>query len=216
MKKIFALLVALLIAVPAVEAQNKILEKARKKEYKTKMKEYKKDGWEIFGTSRSLDVALLTHYDKLNEMGEDAFEVVGIATKFESKNVGRQMANNSACQTYAQSAGSYIKGRIVSDITGDGLDTNVEFEHFYAAYERLVEKEIKGEMMESYSIIRKVGTNKKTGNDQYEMQIYYIVNESAASQARIKAFENAARESEAAQKYAEQVSDFVKEGFKVE
>ena len=71
-------------------------------------------------------------------------------------------------------------------------------------------------MMESYSIIRKVGTNKKTGNDQYEMQIYYIVNESAASQARIKAFENAARESEAAQKYAEQVSDFVKEGFKVE
>ena len=216
MKKIIVLLIALLIAVPAVEAQNKALEKARKKEYKEKMKEYKKEGWKIFGTSRSLDVALLTHYEKLNEMGEDAFEVVGVAAKFESKNLGKQMAINSACQTYAQSAGSYVKGRVVSDFTGDGIDTNAEFEHFYAAYERLVEKEIKGEMVESYSIIRKVGVNHKTGNEQFEMQVYYIVNENAASKARIKAFESAAKESAAAQKYAGKVSDFVKEGFKVE
>ena len=118
------------------------------------------------------------------------------------------------CLTYAQTAGSYVKGRIVSDLAVDGIDTNAEFEHFYAAYERLVEKEIKGEMRESFSVIRKVGVNKQTGNDEFEMQIYYIVNESAASKARIRAFENAMRESEAAQKYAKQVSDFVQDGFK--
>ena len=78
MKKIFALLVVLLVAFTTVEAQNKALEKARKKEYKAKMKEYKREGWKIFGTSRNLDVALLTHYEKLNTMGDDAFEVVGI------------------------------------------------------------------------------------------------------------------------------------------
>ena len=215
MKKIFALLVVLLVAFTTVEAQNKALEKARKKEYKAKMKEYKREGWKIFGTSRNLDVALLTHYEKLNTMGDDAFEVVGIATRFQSKSGGKGMALNNACLTYAQTAGSYVKGRIVSDLAVDGIDTNAEFEHFYAAYERLVEKEIKGEMRESFSVIRKVGVNKQTGNDEFEMQIYYIVNESAASKARIRAFENAMRESEAAQKYAKQVSDFVQDGFKI-
>ena len=216
MKKIFALLIALLIAVPAVEAQNKVLNKARKKEYKAKIKEYEREGWTIFGTSRSLDVALLTHYNKLDEMGDEAFEIVGISTRTESKNNGMHHAANNACLMYAQSAGSYVKGRIVSDLAADGIDTNAEFEHFYAAYERLVEKEIKGEMKPSFNIIRKVGTNKKTGNDIFEIQVYYIVNESAASQARIRAFENAIKESEAAQKYAKKVSDFVQEGFKVE
>lgn len=210
MKKIFALLIALLIAVPAVEAQNKILEKARKKEYKTKMKEYKREGWKIFGTSRSLDVALLTHYDKLNNMGEGAFEVVGIAPRFKSKSVGKQMAINSACQTYAQTAGSHVKGRVVSDLAGDGIDTDAEFEHFYAAYERLVEKEIKGEMIESYSIIREIE------DGIFEMQVYYIISEEAATKARIRAFENAAKESEVAQRYAKKVADFVQEGFDAE
>ena len=207
MKKIFALLIAMLIIVPAAEAQNKMLEKARKKEYKMKMKEYTKENWKIFGTSRSLDVALLTHYENLNAMGEDAFEVVGIAPRFKSKNVGKQMAINSACQTYAQTAGSSVKGRVMSDIAGDGIDTDAEFEHFYAAYERLVEKEIKGEMKESYTIIREIGKG------EFEMHVYYIVSESAASKARIRAFENAAKESEAAQKYAQKVADFVREGF---
>lgn len=207
MKKFLALLIALIIAVPAVEAQNKALEKARKKEYKTKIKEYNREGWKIFGTSRSLDVALLTHYDKLDKMGEDAFETVGIAPRFKSKNVGKQMAINSACQSYAQTAGSHVKGRVVSDMAGDGIDVEAEFEHFYAAYERLVEKEIKGEMMESYTIIREIE------DGIYEMHVYYIISEAAASRARIRAFENAAKESEIAQKYATKVADFVREGF---
>jgi hypothetical protein len=193
-----------------VEAQNKALAKAQKKEYKAKMKEYKKEGWTLFGSSRSLDVALLSHYDKLNTLGENGSEVVGVAPRFKSKNVGHQMAINNACLTYAQQAGSAVKGRIVSDMAGDGIDSNAEFDHFYAAYERLVEKEIRGEMSESYSIIRELG------GDEYEMQTYFIINEDAACKARIRAMENAARESEAAQKYAQKVSDFVREGFKAE
>jgi hypothetical protein len=208
MKKIIMILLALVLAIPAVEAQNKALEKAQKKEYKTKMKEYKKEGWKIFGTTRSLDVALLNHYDQLNQLGENGSEVVGIATKFKSKNVGHQMAINSACTTYAREAGSNLKGRVVSDITGDGTEAAGEFDHFYAAYESLVEKEIKGELQESFSVIR------DNGDDTFEMQSYFIVNESAATRARIRALDNAAKESEAAQKYAQKVSDFVRDGFK--
>lgn len=207
MKKLILFLMALCFIVPGVEAQNKTLQKQLKKEYKTKMKEYDKEGWKLFGSSRSLDVALLTHYDKLTNLGDDGFELVGVASRFKSKNVGHQMAINNACVTYAQQAGSYVKGRVVSDMAGDGVEADEEFDHFYAAYERLVEKEIKGEMSESYSVIR------DNGDGTFEMQTYFIVSEKAASKARIRALENAARESAAAQKYAEAVSKFVEEGF---
>lgn len=207
MKKIILFLMAFCLLAPVVEAQNKTLEKARKKEYKTKIKEYKKENWKLFGSSRSIDVALLTHYDKLNNMGEDGHEVVGVASKFKSKNIGRQMAINNACLTYAQEAGGHVKGRVVSDMAGDGVEADKEFDNFYAAYERMVEKEIKGEMKESYSIIR------DNGDGTFEMQTYFIISEKAASQARIRALESAAKESAAAQKYAQKASEFVREGF---
>ena len=201
---------AICMIAPVADAQNKQLEKKLKQEYKTKMKDYKKDGWKLFGSSHSLDVALLTHYDKLNNLGEDGRELVGIASRFKSKNIGKQMAVNNACLIYAQQAGSHVKGRVVSDMAGDGVDADAEFDHFYAAYERLVEKEIKGEMLESYSIIH------DNGDGTFEMQVYFIISESAATKARIRAFENAAKESAAAQKYAEKVADFVREGFEIE
>lgn len=210
MKKLIALFLSLIVMMPAAMAAdvNKQLKKARDKERKEVMKRYKKDGWQIFGTTRSLDVALLTHWDKLDKLGDDGRELVGISTRSKSKNVGQQMAINNACQTYAQQAGSSLKGRVISDLAGDGIDTDAEFEHFYAAYERLVEKEIKGEMEQSLSLIR---TNP---DGSYEIETYFIVNENAATKARIRAMENAAKESEAAQRYATKVSDFVREGFK--
>lgn len=210
MKRIIMLVMALVLLVPVVNAQNKALEKALKKEYKTKMKQYKKEGWKLFASSRSLDVALLKHYDKLETLGENGYEIVGICAKYKSDNVGHQAAINNACNTYARNAGSHVKGRIVSDMASNGDDTDVEFDKFYAAYESLVEKEIKGEMVESYAIYRELGNGEKT------MQVYFIINEDAATKARIRAFENALKESEAAQKYAEQVGEFIKEGFKQE
>lgn len=211
--------VAFVGSVNADAGTNHILKKALKKEYKTKMKDYKKGGWELYGSSRSLDVQLLTHYEKLNQ--DNVSEIVGVASKVANKAVGHQVAINDACRTYAQQAGSYVKGRVVSDLAADGEDVNTEFDHFYAAYERLVESEIKGELVESYSIVRQIGVdktkkkddNKKASKPVYEMQTYFIVDVEGATAARIRAFENAAKESAAAQKYATKVSDFIKEGF---
>lgn len=210
MKKIIFILLALCLMAPiaTIDAKNKELEKALKKEFKNKKKELKKEKWKLFGSSRSLDVALLSHYDKLNTLGDDAHEIVGVASRFKSKNVGHQMAINNACITYAQQAGSHVKGRAFSDMSGDGVEADKEFDHFYAAYERLVEKEIKGEMEESFSIIR------ENNDGTFEMQTFFIVSEKAASKARIRALENAAKESAAAQVYADKVAKFVREGFK--
>ncbi|MDE6525177.1 MAG: hypothetical protein K2L66_06425 [Paramuribaculum sp.] len=207
MKKIIMIMMALcIVAAPEAFAQNKALQKALNKEFKEKKKEYKKAGWKLFASSRSLDVALLSHYDKLNQLGEDGQVVVGIATKAKSKNVGHQMAINNACITYSQQAGSQLKGRVVSDMSGDGTSAEGEFDHFYGAYERLVEKEIRGEMSESYSVYR------DNGDGTIEIQSFFIVSESAASKARVRALENALKESEAAQKHAEKISAFVREG----
>lgn len=209
MKKVIVFLLTLIMMMPAAIAadNSKQLQKARNKERKEVMKRYKKEGWQLFGSTRSLEVALLSHWEKLDKLGEDGREVMGISTKSKSKNVGQQMAINNACATYAQQAGSSLKGRVVSDLAGDGVDTDAEFEHFYAAYERLVEKEIKGEMQQSFSLIR----NNPDGS--YEIETYFIVSEGAATKARIRAMENAAKESEAAQRYANKVSEFVRDGF---
>lgn len=206
MKKIILLLMAIILAMPSTFAQSKKLQKMREKEYKSKMKEYKKEGWKIFGTSRTLEVALLTHYEKLNTLGEDGYEVVGVGSKSATKSIAKDKAVNNAVNTYAQAAGSTVRGRIVSDVASNGVDISGDFEHFYAAYERAVEKEIKNEMIESFSVIHEVA------GGGFEVQTFYIINESAASKARIRAMENAMKESEAAQKYAKKVADFVKEG----
>ncbi len=214
MKKLVIFIMAAILCIPAVNAQseNKVLNKALKKEYKLKKKEFKKGKWELFASSRSLDVALLQHYDKLMQLGENGREIVGVASRFKSKNIGHQQSVNNACITYAQQAGSTLKGRIVSDMSANADDTSAEFDHFYAAYERLVEKEIKGELVESFCVIRSI--DKEAG--EYEMMTFFVVDESAATRARIRALENAAKESEAAQKYANKVSKFVREGFKDE
>ena len=168
MKKVILIIMALCMVVPEIDAQNKALQKAYTKMYKAKMKEYKKEGWKLFANSKTLDVVLLTHYDKLNNLGDDGREIVGVSTKSASKNVGSQAAANNAAISYAQNAGKHIRGRIVSDIGTDGGDTSTEFDRFYAAYESLVEKEIKGEMEPSYSRIRYLP------GVLYEMQSYYI------------------------------------------
>ena len=104
MRKIMIMMVAALaltLNCTTAQAQNSILEKQLKKEYKVKMKQFKKEKWQIYASSRSLEVALLSHYDKLAKGGDNAFEIVGIASKFKSKNIGHQTAINNACNTYA-------------------------------------------------------------------------------------------------------------------
>ena len=205
MKQLLLCLMLSVMGLNVVAAQNKVLEKAMKKEYKVKMKEYKKGGWKITASSHTLEVELLQHYEKLKT--ENTTELVGAVSNCQSINVCRQAALNNAAAYYASMAGSYLKGRIVSDMAvnqsfQDGIE---EFDKLYAAYERLVEKEIKGEIQESYTIMRM----NQFGNKEF--QTFYIVNEEAAVKARIRAWENSKKESQAAQKYASEVSKFVNE-----
>lgn len=208
MRKLLVILLATLLVAPVENASAQKMSRAIKKEYKTKMKQLKKEKWELYGSSRTLDVTLAKYYQELDSK-ENVREIMGNAAKFKSKTVGHQSAINDACRTYAQQCGSIVKGRIDSDLASDGEDVNSEFDHFYAAFERLVEKEIQGELVEKFSLIREIDKDGPT----YEMQTYFLVDEEAASKARIRAYEQAVKESEAAQKMATKIGDFVKAGF---
>ena len=202
MKKIIMFLMAafMLSVVPATAQE---LSKSGKKALKAKVKEFNKEGWKIFGSTSTLDYALERHMIKMQS--EDAIEVPGIASSFKSKNVGKQMALNSAMTNYASMMDSEIKGKVVSDMQGDGEFSETEFEKFYAAFKRSVETTIKDELKESFSIIR------DKGNGTSEMQTFYVVDKKAASQARVRALEQAGKESVAAQLYAKVVQKFIEE-----
>ena len=111
---------------------------------------------------------------------------------------------------YAQRAGAQVKARIVEDIAANSADINAEVEHFYAAYEAQVQKEIGAELQESFTIVRPHTKSKKCNT--YDMQVFFIISEDAATRARVRAYENALKESEAAQRYADRVSQFIQEG----
>ena len=202
MKKIIMFLMAafMLSVVPATAQE---LSKSEKKSMKAKVKEYKKQGWQIFGSTNTIDLALEKHMIKMQS--EDAIEVPGTASSFKSKNVGKQMALNSAMTYYASMMDSEIKGKVVSDMQGDGEFSETEFEKFYAAFKRSVQTTIKDELKESFSIIR------DKGNGTYEMQSFYIVDKKAASKARMRAIEQAAKESVAAQIYAKGIEKYLNE-----
>lgn len=216
MKKFIAILMAAVVAFTAVDcAYASPLRREQRKEYKKKMKEFKKGGWQIANSSRTIEVALLMHYEKLNNM-EDGQEIIGNA-KGISDNVLQQVALNNACNYYARKAGSVVRGRIASDLANDGSAKagEGEFDRMYAAYETAVEKELRGELVPTFSIVRKVGKNKDK-QEIKEYRTFFIVDEDAASRARIRAWEQAKKESEVAQRYANQVSNFVQEAFKVD
>lgn len=206
MKKLLYAFLAMAFLIPGYADAKTPLEKAREKAYKTKLKEYKKGKWEAMG-SKPLELCLAEHYDRLNALGENGHEVEGISTRSRSKNLGKQAAINNAVVTYGQEAGSTLQGRVVSDMSGNGSDASAEFENFFAAYERLVEREIRGEMEPSFSIIH------DNGDGTYEIRSYFIVEEAGAKAARLRALEEAMKESQVAADHAEKIADFVRQGF---
>lgn len=205
MKKLVYAFLALAFLLPTMATAKTPLEKVREKAYKTKLKEYKKEGWKSLG-SKPIDLSLLEHYDKLAQLGYNAHEVEGVSTRTKSINTGKQMATNNAVINYAQEAGSTLQGRVVSDMSASGVDPSAEFENFFAAYERLVEKEIRNEMEPSFTIM------KDNGDGTMEIRTYFIVEESNAQRARLRALEAAMKESQVAADHAEKISTFVKKG----
>jgi hypothetical protein len=206
MKKLALMVMAAVMTLTATNAQTltKQQEKAVKKEVNAKLKDYKKRGYEIFGSSRTLEVALTKHYTALYAGGDDVVEVVGFSTA-KSANLAAASAQNSAANRYATTASQQVKGRVLSDMASDVANQETEFDKFYATFEGKVQQEIRGALKPSFSV------KKNDPDGRISVEAYYLVYDKAATSARLKALEAAVKESEAAQKYAQRISDFVNE-----
>jgi len=189
--------------------QQKQLQKERDKEYKKKMAEYNKENWKLAGSSRTLEVALLSHYAKLGE-DENNKEFVGEVSQCQSINVCKQFALTNALNRYATLASGHVKGRIETMMRADAVMPQVEMDKFIAAYENLVKAEVGGVLTESYSIVR------AKGNNLNEYKTFFILNEEKAGLARKRALERSLLETQIAIREAEEISKFVNEGFNLE
>ncbi len=188
-KLLFVLAIFGMLATTTTYAQNKALNKALKKELSQKKKDFKKRGFQIFGTSRSLDVALLRYYEALEEGGDAVFEWVGYATG-KSKGLLVTAAENNARARYATLAQSQIKGQIKQKMQANSADVSEEeIDKFEAVYLTKVEAELKGLLKPSFSIIK---TDEKTGVS--DLETYYVVDETAAGKARLAAAKRALEE----------------------
>jgi hypothetical protein len=186
----------------------KTLEKQTEMQYKKKIKEYKEKGYELAGSSRSIEVALLEHYKKTADPKNKEF--VGEVSKCKSINVCRQAALNNAQNRYAALASGNIKGRMASLLRADANLPETEIDKMIGAYEKEIQADISGSLVESYSVVKENGDGTKT------FQTIFIVNEEEAASARARAMEKSLRETKIAVKEAEEISKFVNEGFNLE
>lgn len=212
----FLLVIGMLMVCPVgnVNAQSKAMNKALQKEYKSRKKELEKGKWEIFGSSRSIDVTLLKHYEQLNE-NENLIVVPGIVDNFSLKSIGRERALMNAQTAYANKCKAVISGRAINEMTSSTDDIEAEVEKFSAIYEKAVMKEMQNELTESYAIIRQTGKS-DSGKPVYEMQIYFLVDNTAAKQVRLTAMQECLRESVALQKYKKELEKLASEDVTVD
>lgn len=213
MKKIIICLLAICFGASlTVNAQSSTLAKQKakqaKKEYKQKVKEYTKGGWQILGSSKTLEMALLDHYEALEKEGVS--EITGYATSG-SKNIAQDKLTMSACRDYAQMVSGVIRGKITEDMGSDISTAELnEFEHFYSAYENKLQTEIKGVLKPSFTIFRQTTA---AGKKVFEFQRLFLLDAKSAHNAQLEALSQAAKETALAQIKAEQISKYLDEAF---
>lgn len=197
---------ALIVACGAMMAQPKNTESSDWKMAKKRAKTESKAGWLIDG-SKTLDVAFYEHYRKTAEAGH--YEITGSivgATSVKTLNQGQQWATTNAAISYSKQAGMFVRGRIDAAASAGIEDPSID--KFIEGYEALVQKEIRGELIKSFGMYRE----KKDGTLEYKA--FFVISEDAANKARMRALENLKKESEFAREQADQISDFVRQGFK--
>jgi len=197
-KMIFAAL--LLVVATALGAQTKQVLRSAKTEAAAAARTLKKEGFKMVELG-DLQSRLEQFFVKISS---GCVQVVGMSENCISSNLAKMTAINNAANEYASNAGGMVRGRIVSDagtITGEQVDAIV------AAYERIVLKEIKGELVPFVSVIKKNG--KKGG---YDGRAYCLVDLDYAHEARMKAMERALEETKYMEKYGSMISDWIDEG----
>lgn len=199
MKKIFCIAVVLLGVASLLGAQTKAELKSVKSEAAAAAKTIKKEKFKMVELG-DLQKRLEQYFTKINS---GCTQVVGIAENCTTSNLAKLTAMNNAVVEYASNSGGIVRGRVASDastMTADQIDALV------AAYERIICKELKGELVPYITLLR-------DRSNSIDSRVYCLVDVESAHAAKIRAMEIALEESRLAEQYGSQISNWIDEGF---
>ncbi len=172
-------------------------------ELNEKLQQLEQAGWQVHGSTRTLRGKLREHYAKM-DANPDFYEVIGTSSGCRSVTVCRASAFNAVCVEMATRMGQDLKGKAMRDMGVDeGAEVPAEYNRFQEACISKFQGAIKGELEESFALIRK-GAD---GLNNYE--IYYLVDKQSARKKRSQAIRDALEESNLHQEYAKSVEKFI-------
>lgn len=199
MKKIALIAFMMLMAAMPALGQTKSELKAARKEAKAAAKLLKRDGFKPLELGDA-QTRLEKYFLKVNA---GCAQVIGVAENCMSTNLAQVTALSNAANQYAMLAGGDVRGRIVSSTTSL---TGQQVDNIVSSFERLVEKDIRGELVPYITAVR----NKRRS---IAARAYCIVDVDAAYQLRRRALEIALEEQSLAEQYGSRVSEWIDAGF---
>ena len=184
-----------------IKAEQKL---ARFNQYQEKMQKFVKDGFTISGSSSTLKVALLKHYEELDS--DKYEEIVVMSEGCPTVNLCSRKSLADAQSEYATVANSFVKGKVASEggynAAGTTEDEKAALDRFYAAYTQYVSANISGRLKRSFAIQKRV-----SGGYKYEG--YYLVEKEAARIARMAALKKAQKETEQNIQWGQTIENWV-------
>lgn len=209
MKRLLFFVFSLWLLMPVMEAHGKSLPKQLEKEYNKRLKEYRKGNWKIPDDINNFEEALLKHFERIVSLGKDNYEILVVSTVLNSEAVDHNYTLSIACANYSRQASNILQEDLMPQMSVNGMDPLAGLEQFYARYQQILEKEIKEEMVESYSIFRCLNPDSDE-EKEYEMQTVFILNDGEGSKIRLKALEQALQESESLEPYSNEIIELFK------
>lgn len=199
MKKALTMMIAALLALAPVFGQNRADLKSARKDAASAAKMLKREGFKPVELG-DIRTRLEKYFLKVNA---GCTQVIGVADNCMSTNLAQVTALSNAATQYAMLAGGDVRGRIVSSTTSL---TGQQVDNIVSSFERLVEKDIRGELVPYVTAVRE-----KKG--RITARVYCLVDIDAAAQLRRRALEIALEEQSLAEKYGSMVSNWIDDGF---
>lgn len=198
-KKLVLTMITALVAIAPVCGQTRRELNSIRKEASSAARTLKREGFKPIELG-NIQSRLEKYFLKVNS---GCAQVIGVADNCMSTNLAQVTALANAANQYAMLAGGDVRGRILtstSSLTGQQVDNIV------SSFERLVEKDIRGELVPYVTAVRE-----KKG--LITARAYCIIDLDSAYQLRRRALEIALEEQSLAEQYGSMVSGWIDEGF---
>lgn len=203
MKKFFMYSLLLLTMVFGASATVMAQSKALQKDVKKRVKELKKEGWTMLGSTTTMDYAVLKYRTYIEGDEDNRIELIGIAVGANPK-IGRENAVMTGIANYAARAKAQVVGKVKSLMSSDASKvSDEEIDKFGAAYESGVNTKIAGLVKQHFVLVRDKDGKK-------EFNAFMSIDESAAKKAREEAAKEARRKA-AVEDLSEEVDKFIGE-----